>query len=437
LIVVKFLVALVLVAQTAGTGPAPVVSQQVESVALTPLSGTTLAMGRGAYEGTLEIGAYQAGLAAVEQTTIDRYLLGITEVPASWPDEALAAQAVAARTYLAWTLFRGRSINGTRYDYDICASQFCQVYRGPGGSAESWANAVTRTSGEILIYDGGPAQALYSSSAGSRTRSVQDIWGGGGLPYLQAVDSPEAAYTPYERWELSVSAETFARVFAKGGYSFGERVDNIALRSAGEGNGPEYVEVQTELGVTSIPATRFRAIFNVHGPDLYPGLMPAARPTGGRWPQTILSYSFSVSYDPPPESGHPLLPPGETGQSGGLTVVGEGWGHGVGMSQWGAMAMATAGESYQSILDLYYGIVPEDASGMLPAEVRVGLLVEAPQITVTADGPFQLAAPGFDSVELPAGEWVFRRSGTGLVILGSGATVYDSPLFRRIRWQPR
>lgn len=438
MIVSQFLLSLLLLAvQTAATSPSPVVSLRVESVTLTPAPGTTLAMGRGGYQGTLEIEAYQAGLAAVEQTTIDRYLSGISEVPSSWPDETLAAQAVAARTYLAWTLFRGRSINGTRYDYDICASQYCQVYRGPGGAADSWAAAVARTSGEILVFEGAPAQALYSSSAGVRTRSVQDIWGGSAVPYLQAVDSPESAYTPYERWELSVSADVFARVFELGGYNFGSRIDDVKLRSPGEGNGPEHVEVYTDQGMTSIPATRFRAIFNVHGPALYPGLMPAARSTGGRWPQTILSYSLSVDFDPPQESGHPLLPPGESGEPGGLTVVGEGWGHGVGMSQWGAMAMGSAGESYRSILDLYYGLVPEDGSGMLPEQVRVGLLVEQSQITVTADGPFELAAPGFDPVNLPAGEWVFRRSREGLVVAGAGGGVYDSPLFRPAWRQPR
>ncbi len=417
--------------------PAQVVSQQVESVSLTPREGTTLALGRGAYEGTLDITAHPAGLAAVEETTIDRYLLGITEVPTSWPDETLAAQAVAARTYLAWTLFRGRSINGNRYDYDICASQNCQVYRGPGGTAEEWTAAVKRTAGEIMIYEGSPAQALYSSSAGARTRSVQDIWGGSGVPYLQAVDSPELDYTPYERWELEVTDDMFSRIFARSGYDFGARIDDITLRSPGEGNGPEAVEVHTEQGITSIPATRFRAIFNVHGPDLYPGLMPAARPTGGRWPQTVLSYSFEVSYDPPRPARHHLFPPGETGSTGTMTVVGEGWGHGVGMSQWGAMAMGSAGATYESILDLYYGLAPDDGSEMLPETVRVGLFVEQPSITVVADGPFTLSAPGFDAVALPAGEWTFRRSGEGLVIVGPGGSVYDSPLFRRLRWQPR
>ena len=426
---------MLIVAQLAAPA-SPVVSQPVPSVSLNPAPGTTLALGRGAYEGTMEISAHRAGLAAVEETTIDRYLLGITEVPSSWPEESLAAQAVAARTYLAWTLFRGRSINGNRYDYDICASQYCQVYRGPGGAAESWAGAVMSTGGEILFYDDRPAQALYSSSAGRRTRSVQDIWGGTGLPYLEAVDSPESEYTPYRRWELEVTADQFRRVFALGGYSFGERINDVTLRSPGEGNGPEYVAVQTELGITSIPATRFRAVFNVYGPDLYPGLMPAARPAGGRWPQTVLSYSFNVEYEPPQPSPHPLLPPGDSGSSGVLTVVGEGWGHGVGMSQWGAMAMASSGSNYEEILDLYYGLAPEDGSGVLPETVRVGLFVEQPAISLTADGPFVLSAPGFDPVELPAGEWTFRRSGQGLRVFGPGGSGYDSPLFRPLSRQP-
>jgi stage II sporulation protein D len=406
----------------------------VDSVILEPEPGTTLTMRRGGYEGTLEIAAYPEGLAAVETTDVDRYLLGISEVPTSWPAETLAAQSVAARTYLAWTLNRGRTAGGNRYDYDICASQYCQVYRGPGGAAESWAAAVTATAGEIMVYDDRPAQALYSSSAGSRTRAVQDIFGGSAIPYLQPVDSPEMEVTPFREWRLQVSSEAFTRVFARGGYNFGGEINNVALRSDGEGQ--VAVEVSSELGVTAIPVTRFRSVFNVHGPDLYPGLMPAARPGGGRWPQTILSYTFEAEYEPPSGVRNPWLPAGESGREGTLTVTGEGWGHGVGMSQYGAFAMGTEGESYDSILDHYYGLQPVDGGTMVPDEVKVGLAVEMPEIRVNADGPFTLVTTEYPAVRAGAGEWIFRRSGTGLVVIAPEGSSYKSPLLRMQRWRP-
>jgi stage II sporulation protein D len=429
--VISLILALLLVAAQ------PATPGEVNRVIVDPALGTTLTMGRGAYEGRLDVAAHSAGLAAVETTTLDRYLLGITEVPTSWPEETLAAQAVAARTYLAWTLDRGRSRNGTRYDYDICASQYCQVYRGPGGAAEAWAAAVAGTTGEILMYEGSPAQALYSSSAGARTRANQDVFGGSAVPYLQPVDSPELEVTPYRRWELQVSAEEFARVFARAGYAFGDEILDVRLRTNGEGTGQVSVEVHSEQGVTVVPVTRFRAVFNVYGPDLYPGLMPTARPTGGRWPQTVLSYTFDVMYEPPSQIDKALLPVGDIGMPGTLTVVGEGWGHGIGMSQWGAMAMGLGGASYDAILEHYYGLSPVNGERMLPNTVRVGLVVESPQIKFVADGPFDLLTEEFAPVTVGPGEWTIRRSGSGLVVLAPEGARYDSPLLRYQRFRPR
>lgn len=403
---------------------------------LVPAVGTTLTMGRGGYEGQLKIAAYPEGLAAVETTTVDRYLLGISEVPASWPAETLAAQAVAARTYLAWTLERGRTGEGAKYDYDICASQFCQVYRGPRGAADDWAEAVVRTVDEILTYDGHPAQALYSSSAGSMTRAVQDVFGGAAKPYLQPVYSPELDVTPYRSWELSISAAAFAEVFELGGYRFGGSIASVTMRSPGEGRGQVAVEVHTGRDVTVIPVTRFRAVFNVHGPELYPDVLPAFRPDGGRWPQTVLSYTFDVQYVSPTSIRRVFLP-GDPSISGVLTITGEGWGHGVGMSQWGAMAMGRAGESYDSILDLYYGLTPVAGGAMLPDTVRVGLATEEPEITVAADGPFALVTGEFERVTVGAGEWVFRRSADGLVVVAPVGSVYDCPLLHYKRRLPR
>jgi stage II sporulation protein D len=287
------------------------------------------------------------------------------------------------------------------------------------------------------MYEGSPAQALYSSSAGARTRANQDVFGGSAVPYLQPVDSPELEVTPYRRWELQVSAEEFARVFARAGYAFGDEILDVKLRTDGEGTGQVSVEVHSEQGVTVVPVTRFRAVFNVYGPDLYPGLMPTARPTGGRWPQTVLSYTFDVMYEPPSQIDKALLPVGDIGMPGTLTVVGEGWGHGIGMSQWGAMAMGLGGASYDAILEHYYGLSPVNGERMLPNTVRVGLVVESPQISFVADGPFDLLTEEFAPVTVGPGEWTIRRSGSGLVVLAPEGARYDSPLLRYQRFRPR
>ena len=400
------MIALILALSLAAAQPAN--SGAVDQVVVDPAPGTTVTMGRGAYEGQLEVTAHPEGLAVVETTTLDRYLLGITEVPASWPQETLAAQAVAARTYLAWTLDRGRSRNGTRYDYDICASQYCQVYRGPGGASDAWALAVASTAGEILTHAGRPAQALYSSSAGARTRANQDVFGGAAVPYLQPVDSPEL-----------------------------EVILDVRLRTDGEGTGQVGVEVHSEQGVTVVPVTRFRAVFNVHGPDLYPGLMPTTRPGGGRWPQSVLSYTFDVLYKPAMKIDKPLLPLSDAAIPGTLTVVGEGWGHGVGMSQWGAMAMGTDGAAYDTILEHYYGLSPVGGGAMLPDTVRVGLAVESPEITFAADGPFDLKTDEYPPVTIGPGEWTIRSSGSALVVVAPEGAHRISPLFRSPRLRPR
>lgn len=411
--------------------------QPIPAATVVPAAGTTLSIGRGGYTGSVAVAPFPDGLAVVETTTVDQYLEGINEVPSSWPEESLRAQAVAARTYLAWTLRRGRTAAGSRYGYDICATTACQVYRGPAAAAAPWVDAVVATGDEILVYEGKPAQALYSSSSGHRTRANQDIWGGTPIPYLQPVDSPELGVTPYRNWELEVSDEVFRWVFLRAGYNFGDEVTGVTLRNPGEGAGPVSVEVHSERGITLIPATRFRAVFNVYGPELYPGLMPAARPDGRRWPQTVLSYSFGVSHTRTAGRTDLPLPAGDRGASGTLTVSGEGWGHGVGMSQWGAMAMGSAGSSYGEILDLYYGLRPVDGTDLLPETVDVGLAVAQRWVTVDADGPFDLVVPGNDPVTLGAGRWIFAPYGDDLRVVAPAGTRSDIPFLRARRWEPR
>ena len=95
------------------------------SVTLVPAPGTELVIGDQRYGGALQVTAHPDGLAVVEVVTLDDYLAGIAEVPFSWPAETLQAQAIAARTYLAWTLAQGRSELAAAYGFDIRATDQC------------------------------------------------------------------------------------------------------------------------------------------------------------------------------------------------------------------------------------------------------------------------------------------------------------------------
>ena len=156
--------------------------------------GAYLEMDGRRYRGPLRVTAESDGTAVVEVTSLDAYLEGIREVPFSWHEDALAAQVVAARTYLAWTLQGGRTETGSRIGYDICATAACQVYAGVdavlGEDGDRWRQAVRRTSGEILVYQGEPARAFLVDH-GSRTRNIEDIWPGSEpAPYLVGVPRP-------------------------------------------------------------------------------------------------------------------------------------------------------------------------------------------------------------------------------------------------------
>ncbi len=394
-----------------------------ERVVLIPEPGTIFVVDGRGYVGSLEVRADTGGLVLVESVDIDRYLAGIREVPFSWPDETLRAQTVAARTYLAWTLARGRAGAGRTYGFDICATTACQVYRGSGPvtSAEGgrWEDAILTTAGEILVVDGGPAQTLYSSSAGRRTRANQDIFGGDAKAYLQPVASPESGVTPYEQWLVELPAAALLQILDRAGYGVGADLRSLAVATPGEGEGQSSLRVETELGMTTVGVVDLRWVLNDHGPRLYPGLLPARRPDGRRWPQTFLSYTFDVSLergqraDPPPS----LLPLEEQAPPGTVRFVGEGWGHGVGMSQWGAKAMADEGAGYREILAHYYGgLVPEPGAPYLPDEVKVGLGWGIPELTVAVGGGFRMVVEGSRSRLYRDGTWRFAWDGRTMVV---------------------
>src|SRR5687768_4829719 len=168
--------AIALVLQVGGSGGARPkrLGAAVAPLRLVPAGSEPLEIrGRHRYYGTVELGAASDGLVVSNRLSLERYLLGLAEVPRSWPGGALKPQAVAARTYALYTLRQPTAGSAADYGFDICASVQCQVFSGAdvveslGGVR--WREAVASTQGVAVLYDGEPILARYHSTSGGQT----------------------------------------------------------------------------------------------------------------------------------------------------------------------------------------------------------------------------------------------------------------------------
>lgn len=368
-----------------------------------PTPGTLIGVDDRFYTGHVTVAGYSNGLAVTEATTIDNYLAGIREVPTEWHEEALQAQVVAARTYLAWTLSRGRSSNGRLYGYDICATDACQVYMGVDGrqSAERWVDAVGATASEVLLYQGEPAQALYSSTSGGATMNVDQVFvNSSSLPYLQGVASPNED-SPFVDWDIPIGADQMETILDRAGVSVGRVYNMRVTQSDSE---PWIVNVFGESGDRTFTTWEFRSLLNRHARGAFPDDFPSLRPNGRKYPQVILSPAYVIDH---------IFTWVETGGGRGhlestFHVRGNGWGHQVGMSQYGAKAMADEGASYQEILDHFYSLSPVRADGVVPDNVTVGLATGRSRVEVS--GVLTVRIDGIDIAEEIEGTWVIESS---------------------------
>ncbi len=184
--------------------------------ALTPLLGPLTVVPGGAsplvvqgtgYRGRLTVTSDGKTLQVVDAVGLELYLQGVVpgEMPHGWPLEALKAQAVAARTYALVSSIKGKP-------FDLYSDWRSQVYYGVEEETASTTRAVRETRGQILTFDGLPAETVYFSSSGGRTRSAIDVYGVD-VPYLVAVDDPwdDVPGNPNHRWQpVAVTGTTLA-----------------------------------------------------------------------------------------------------------------------------------------------------------------------------------------------------------------------------------
>lgn len=164
--------------------------------------GITIA-GYGTYRGTLETvpTESQAGsLNVVNALAVDAYVKGVipNESPPSWPMAELKAQAVASRSF---ALTAGVGGN----DFELYADTRSQVYKGLESEYPSSNEAAEQTRGQVVTYNGKIAETLFSACSGGHTESIQNVFGGPAIPYLQGVPDPYDYYCPLHEWTLKFS----------------------------------------------------------------------------------------------------------------------------------------------------------------------------------------------------------------------------------------
>ena len=269
----------------------------------------------------------------IEEMDMAEYLWGVVaaEMPAAFEEEALKAQAVAARTYTLWKALH----NKAHPEANVCTDYTCcQAWLSREEAMEKWAEkgraygdkldqAVLETDGVVLYYDGQPIQAAFHSSSAGRTQDAVAVWGST-VPYLTAVSTPEGEETPNYHTTVSMTAEAVQAALEPLGCELEDEPEKWLAELAYSDNG-------------SVTAAK------VGGVELRGNVLRTA--LGLRSP------SFTVEY-------------GE----GVFQFSVTGYGHGVGMSQYGAKALAKEGKSWEEILRWYYtGVELGDYEGVTPA----------------------------------------------------------------------
>jgi stage II sporulation protein D len=307
-----------------------------------------------AYRGALRTVPTDSGLLVINVVPLEDYLLGVVplelgERPAS-ERAALEAQAIAARSYTITRVSAARSGRGRSTDFDLVSSTSDQVYGGHGAEQPNASAAVLATRGQVLRYGDGVIVAPYHSTCGGETAAAEEVWRSNGEPYLRRVSDrmpgrEERYYcdiAPRFYWERTLTGAeidaTVARYLAA-----------YARVPAGGPGSVRSVEVQGRTPSGRVAALRLSTTagsFEVRGNDA----RSVVRSGAG---ELLPSSYFSVSVEP------------TTG--GGIARVvlkGNGFGHGVGMCQWGAIGRARAGHDARTILRTYF---PGTTIGPIPS----------------------------------------------------------------------
>ncbi|MBE5055224.1 SpoIID/LytB domain-containing protein [Pseudoflavonifractor sp. DSM 107456] len=296
------------------------------------------------------------------------------EMSDSWPLEALKAQACAARTY---AMRKPNSSKHAADHFDLCNGTHCQAYPGMKLTGSNTLRATQETAGMVIRYNGALIDAVYSSSDGGATENSENVWNDA-LPYLRGKADPYEAtissQIPNYNWSVTYTADELTQKLRSSGRSCDQIVDfrvsettptgNVKAITFTDASGKSWTfqkeQARTFLGLRSqrytvtggggSSSSSSGGLYVNNAQTPLEGSSFYAIGGDGSTGQVDLSASPYVITS----NGTALLGGGTAAGSDRFVIQGSGYGHNVGMSQYGANAMAKQGYTYQEILQFYY-----------------------------------------------------------------------------------
>ncbi|MBF0571508.1 MAG: SpoIID/LytB domain-containing protein [Candidatus Omnitrophica bacterium] len=251
-------------------------------------------------------------ITVVNVINVEDYIKGVLyhEVSHHWPMEALKAQAVAARTYALY------SINPAGKPYDVTNDIYSQVYGGRNSERYRTDLAVDYTRGLILTYNGQIIPAYFHATCGGMTEDARELWHLTDIPPLRAVPCAFCQNSPHFRWKKNFRLKEIQDALNLHGYKVGS-IKDISVVDRDRSERIDHLKIAQKNGQD----------FIIKGKDF--------RDLIG--PNVIMSNNYEIVM-------HGYY----------VDLIGKGWGHGVGMCQWGALGMARQQFNYKQILSYYY-----------------------------------------------------------------------------------
>ncbi|ABR48494.1 SpoIID/LytB domain protein [Alkaliphilus metalliredigens QYMF] len=325
-------------------------------------------------------------MTVINKLLLDEYLYGVVprEMPASWPIEALKAQAVVARSYAA------AEIQMSKYKhlgFDLSTTTSSQVYGGYASEHNNSTRAVQETAGVLVMYNGKPANTYYHSNSGGSTEDSENVWSGS-VPYIRGVQDEFSLNALNSTWVEALTAQEIKAALAKNNIHIGD-VQSIEIRSQSKNERVLELIVYGTQGEKSLEKEQSRRIFGLKSTwfdvkiegqsqvesqvqrqgQRQSGELHILGSSNGSKQAKDVQKSYVITSQGPREidlSSNILVYNGQnyrqqekvnsTNSAGTGTFVfeGKGFGHGLGMSQYGAKRMAELNYNYQQILNHYY-----------------------------------------------------------------------------------